>query len=111
MVGLLGLLCLCFAGVSGQEKLPATAQVGEVRIMADQLNRTPDIITMKGNVRVTINGVTVYADEATLEIATGDLRPQGHVRISTREISSMKDPRMEPSDTPLRMPDGPWERH
>ncbi|MGA2184286.1 MAG: hypothetical protein ABSH47_14785 [Bryobacteraceae bacterium] len=104
----MGFLFLCSAGLFSQQKLPVTGQVDDIRFEAEQMTRGYAIITLKGNVQVTLNGVSVYADEAEYNMTTGDLMPQGHVRIRTRDIRSGKDQNNDPTDTPLRMPDSPW---
>ena len=60
----LGFFFVCAAGVFAQEQLPATAQVDDVRLMADQITTAGGAMSLKGDVRVSLNGVTVYADEA-----------------------------------------------
>jgi lipopolysaccharide assembly outer membrane protein LptD (OstA) len=81
-IGLLGFLCLCSVVIFSQEKLSLAEPSADVHLQADQMTRTADlIITMKGNVRANIKGVTVYADEAEYNSVTGELTPKGHVRI------------------------------
>ncbi|HTP86547.1 MAG TPA: hypothetical protein VMJ34_06360 [Bryobacteraceae bacterium] len=108
-VALLGLLLLGFSGVLGDEKPVTTAGVGDIRMRANQMTRTNDMLMLSGDVMVTMSGVTVYADQAQYDVATGDLMPQGHVRIHTERLRDPRAFQLDPSDTPLRMPDNsPW---
>jgi lipopolysaccharide assembly outer membrane protein LptD (OstA) len=103
---LLGFLCICSFGQTSPFYAEPT---DEVRLQAEQVTRTADLIVhMKGNVHVTMKGVTVYADEAEYNYVTGELTPQGHVRIKVSQSAKEQpaDPKENPTDTPLRMPDG-----
>ena len=107
-VSLLGFLFLCSAGLFSQGKLPSTAGKDDVHLRANQMSRADNVINLSGDVVVSMNGITVFADEAQYDVATGDLMPQGHVRIHTEKLRNARVFRLDPGDTPLRMPDGPW---
>jgi lipopolysaccharide assembly outer membrane protein LptD (OstA) len=109
LILLLGFLCICSFAAFSQTKPFYAEPTDDVSLQADQVTRTADlIVAMKGNVRVTMKGVTVYADEAEYNYVTGELTPSGHVRIKVKDSQSAKeqpvDPKENPTDTPLLMP-------
>jgi len=107
LILLLGFLCICSFAAFSQTKPFYAEPTDDVSLQADQVTRTADlIVVMKGNVHVTMKGVTVYADEAEYNYLTGELTPAGHVRIKMQDTSVAKDrPTDHPTDMPLRMPD------
>jgi lipopolysaccharide assembly outer membrane protein LptD (OstA) len=109
LILLLGFLCLCSFAVFSQTAPFYAEPTGDVRLEADQVTRTADlIVAMKGHVHVTMKGVIIDADEAEYNYVTGELTPSGHVRIKVRDSQSAKeqpvDPKENPTDTPLLMP-------
>jgi lipopolysaccharide assembly outer membrane protein LptD (OstA) len=106
LISLLGFLCLCSIAVFSQTKPFFAEPTDDVSLQADQVARTADlIVAMKGNVHVTMKGVTVYADEAEYNYVTGELTPSGHVRIKIQDTSHVQDrPADHPADTPLLIP-------
>jgi lipopolysaccharide assembly outer membrane protein LptD (OstA) len=96
---------LSSVALPGQE-IPFAQPSDDVRLEAEHISRTGDLfIALKGNVHATIKGITVYADEAEYNCVTGELMPEGHVRIKVRESKGVTDrPADHPTDTPLRMP-------
>jgi len=109
---LFGFLCLS-QFVFCQTKSAASERAGELRFSAGEITHDNGVITMKGNVCVTMDGVFVYADEAVYDLTTGALTPQGHVWIQIRHFKAMpartnEDEPSDPTDTPLRIPRTPW---
>ena len=107
---LLGFLYVCAIAVFSQTAPFYAEPSTDVRLEADQVTRLADLsVAMKGHVHVTMKGVTIDADEAEYNYVTGELTPSGHVRIKVRDSQSAKehpvDPKENPTDTPLLMPD------
>lgn len=79
-VGLLGLLFFSAAGLFGQSF--------DVKYHADQITRNSNLtLSLKGDVRLTLNGVRVFADEAEFNYVTGELTPRGRVQIKTQKVA------------------------
>jgi len=108
------LLALGLASVVAETTPPATARVNDVRLTAEQISDDNGVLTLRGNVCVTFDSVFVYADEAVYDSSTGELTPQGHVRIQPRRhwpTSTHGFPADQPSgptDMPLIVPPSPW---
>ncbi len=104
-ISLLGLLCLCSIDLVSQEKRSGAEQVGEVSLQAEQISTDQNLFTLKGHVRVFMNRVCVYADEAEFNGSTRELTPRGHVRIRMLgPVAGKQDTGNNPTDTPLSMP-------
>ena len=95
-VGLLGLLCLSAVAFFGQQAAQSE-QFGGVRLQADQISKAADYtMTLKGNPRVSLKDVTIYADEVEYNPLTGDLTPTGHVRIQVNATKGVAGVEMDP---------------
>ena len=109
------LFILCSSPVAfGQAKPPLTERINDIQFMADQTDTDGVVFELNGNVSVILNGISVHADHAEYNTATGELTPSGHVRIQTRRIRTAPEQSVQqepsgPTDTPLRMPPSPWQ--
>jgi lipopolysaccharide assembly outer membrane protein LptD (OstA) len=100
-VGLLGLLCLSAVGFFGQQSGQSEV-IGGVRLQADQIAKAADYtMTLKGNARVILKDVTIYADEVEFNPLTGDLTPTGHVKIQVQPGWNSKARPGEMMDPPM----------
>jgi lipopolysaccharide assembly outer membrane protein LptD (OstA) len=104
LISLLGLFCLCSISLVSQQKPSKVEQVGDVKLLAEQMSTDADIITLKGNVQVFMGGVAVYADAAEFNRSTMDLTPRGHVRIKASTLNGAKERTNNRTDVPLIMP-------
>ncbi|MEG1788501.1 MAG: hypothetical protein RR268_04700 [Kiritimatiellia bacterium] len=93
-IGVLGaFLCLApcamaqggFGGMKGLDKIgiPTLPAFDNVEITADRMgaDRKTNIATLDNNVRIRFSDVTMTADHASYDSATGDVHAEGHVSI------------------------------